>query len=72
MEAIEKPTFLRMPEVARHLGVSRSTAYALLKKGDLPYITLGGSVRVPRAAIERLAAKAMRENEVPERLPDPR
>lgn len=44
---------LRMPELAELLGISRSTAYALIRSGRLRYIRLpGGSIRVPMAAVD--------------------
>jgi excisionase family DNA binding protein len=47
------PLLLRAGEVARLLGLGRSTVFALLAAGELPVIRIGRSVRVPRAALER-------------------
>jgi excisionase family DNA binding protein len=38
---------LRIPEVARILAISRSMVYELIRRGELPSITIGGSRRVP-------------------------
>ncbi len=58
-----KSAFLRVREAAPILGISSSAAYELAKawldtdgRAGLPAIRLGRSVRIPRAAIERLAA----------------
>ncbi len=57
--------FLRISEVADRLGISRTTAYDLIQRGSLPAVRLAGRggrglLRVPAAALERLAADAMR------------
>lgn len=55
------PPFLRVEEAARILRISRSSAYELAHawletdgSAGLPVIRLGRTIRVPRAAIERL------------------
>ena len=49
---------LDIPEVARALGIDRSTAYALAKEDRLPVpvIRLGRRIVVSRAAVERVLA----------------
>jgi excisionase family DNA binding protein len=44
---------LRVAEAAQALGISRAQAYILIRRGEIPAIRLGGSLRVP---IERLQA----------------
>lgn len=58
--AVEK-IFVRPVEAAAMLSVSRSRLYELLASGAIPFIRLdnGRTLRVPRAAIERLARDAM-------------
>jgi hypothetical protein len=58
-----EPAFLRIRDAAPMLGISRSAAYELANvwlntegQAGLPAIRLGRSIRIPRAAIERLAA----------------
>jgi excisionase family DNA binding protein len=48
-----EPLLLRAGEVAKLLGLGRSTVFALLAAGELPVVRIGRSVRVPRAALER-------------------
>ena len=38
---------LRPEEAARELGIGRSKTYELLKRGEIPSIRIGRSVRVP-------------------------
>ena len=48
-ERVERePMLLRAAEVAELLGISRAKAYRLLQGRELPVVTLGKSVRVPR------------------------
>jgi excisionase family DNA binding protein len=42
---------LRIPEVAKELGIARSNAYALARQGLLPTVHIGKAVRVPRRAL---------------------
>jgi len=49
----EDRLLLNATEVARLLGLGRSTIFSLLAAGELPAIRIGRSVRVPRAALER-------------------
>jgi excisionase family DNA binding protein len=52
-----KPLFLRVPQAAELLQISRAKAYALAASGDLPCVRIGkGSIRIPMEAIENLAA----------------
>ena len=57
------PTFLRVREAAAILGISASAAYELVNtwlatdgQSGLPAVRLGRTIRIPRAAIDRLAA----------------
>jgi excisionase family DNA binding protein len=41
-------------EAGRLLGISRSLAYELVNRGDIPSIRLGRRIVVPRQALDRL------------------
>lgn len=41
-------------EVAELLGISRGSAYTHVRTGEIPSITIGGRIVVPRRAIETL------------------
>jgi excisionase family DNA binding protein len=45
----------RVKEAARQLDVSISQAYNLINRGDLEAVRLGGSLRVPARALEKIA-----------------
>ena len=45
---------LSVPEVAELLGISRTLAYELVARGELPHIRLGRRVVITRVAIARL------------------
>jgi excisionase family DNA binding protein len=45
---------LRIDEVAQLIGVSRTTAYALVNKGEIPSVRIGGLLRIPNDALRKL------------------
>jgi len=49
------PAVMSVVEAARLLGISKTLAYGLVARQELPSLRLGGRVRIPRRAIERLA-----------------
>ena len=50
---MEKMT-LTVEEAGRILGISRSTAYEAVRRGELPVVHIGRRLLVPRAALEKL------------------
>lgn len=48
------PLVLTVPEAARRLGISRTLAYELIARGQLPALRLGRRLVVPRRRLERL------------------
>jgi excisionase family DNA binding protein len=50
----EGPLTISVPEAGRRLGIGRSSAYSAARTGQLPTIRIGGLVRVPVGALERL------------------
>jgi excisionase family DNA binding protein len=55
--APEKRRLLKIPEVMEELTVSRSTVYALMGKGELAWVRIGRTRRVPAEAVEALITK---------------
>ncbi len=53
MESNERLT-VTVPEAAAILGISRSFAYELIGRGELPVVRFGRRVVVPRRALETL------------------
>ncbi len=55
--------FVAVREVAELLGISRTSAYGLVRGGAIPSVAIAGAVRVPAVALEeyanRLEAQAM-------------
>lgn len=51
---------MRVSEVGRFLGLSRSSVYQLMNRGELPWAKLGRARRVPRRAVVELAARCLR------------
>ena len=41
-----------VPEVAELLGISRSSAYECVRRGEIPALTLGRRVVIAKAAID--------------------
>jgi len=57
-----EPIVLRVAEVAPLLGVSRSKAYELVARGEIPSVRIGGSVRVPLAELRTSIAKRVADS----------
>ena len=53
-----EPAVLTVEQTAAILGISRGSAYSAVKRGDIPHITVGKRVIVPRAALEKLLESA--------------
>ena len=51
----EQPVLLRVKGAAQRLDISVSKAYVLIERGELEAVRVGGSLRVPVAAIEKIA-----------------
>lgn len=47
-----------VPEAAELLGISRSSAYECVKRGELPAIVLGRRIVITRAALDELLGVA--------------
>jgi excisionase family DNA binding protein len=47
---------MRVVEAAQFLSVGRSTVYQLMDKGELPFVKLGASRRIPKRAVLNLAS----------------
>jgi excisionase family DNA binding protein len=49
----------RVDAAARFLAMSRSTLYAMMASGALPFVKIGKSRRVPRRAVFELAVRGL-------------
>jgi excisionase family DNA binding protein len=50
----EMPKARRVLDACRVMGLSRSTLYALAKKGNLRFVKVAGRTLVPESEIDRL------------------
>jgi len=55
---------LRVEEAAQVLSIGRTACWNAIKRGELRAIRIGGSVRVPIAAVEQLLANGQHHKEV--------
>jgi excisionase family DNA binding protein len=53
------PAFLTVEQAAALVGISRSSAYECAARGELPTVRFGRRLRVPRAAVLRLAGEQL-------------
>lgn len=60
MNAKDRP-FLSVAELGDRLGVSRGTAYALVRDGVVPVVQIRGVHRIPAAALETWITERGRE-----------
>jgi excisionase family DNA binding protein len=54
MDAKEALLAISVVEAGKRIGIGRSAAYQAAAKGELPTIRIGGLLRVPMAALERM------------------
>jgi excisionase family DNA binding protein len=47
---------MSVPEAAAFLGLSRTSVYRLMAQGDLPYVSIRRTRRIPRQGVLHLAA----------------
>lgn len=53
----------RVPEFAAAIGVSRAKGYELIARGEVPSVRIGGSIRVPVAALREWMDRQLVERE---------
>lgn len=51
MEPVTHPLTLTVEQTAKVLGIGRSTAYELVRAGDIPSLRLGRRLVIPAAAL---------------------
>jgi excisionase family DNA binding protein len=61
---LERQT-LTVQEAGNILGISRSTAYEAVRRGELPVIRIGRRLVIPRVAVERLLKQAGQPGTLP-------
>ena len=58
--ALVEDGLVTVAEAAAFLRLSRSNLYTLMERGELPFVKLGRSRRIPRRALVELAARGLR------------
>ena len=58
--ALVEDGLVKVPEAAAFLRLSRSNLYAMMERGELPFVKIGRSRRIPRRALVQLAARGIR------------
>ena len=56
---------LTVPEVARLLRISRGAAYGAVRRGEIPHLRFGKSIRISRLVLERLLNAEGQDNDLP-------
>jgi len=62
-EAVDRPLTLTLGQAARELSISRSQAYVLASRGELPVVRVGARMRVLRSALEEQLARQLEANQ---------
>ncbi|MDF5751700.1 helix-turn-helix domain-containing protein [Spongiactinospora sp. TRM90649] len=56
---------LRVPEAAEALAISRAKLYRLMDAGEIPYLHIDRSRRIPLSALETYVAALIAEESTP-------
>ena len=62
VEDASRPLLLTPERAAREMSIARSTLYRLLADGELQYVKIGRSTRIPLAEVERWVAQRLGTN----------
>lgn len=60
------PLVLTVEEAAGVLRISRTAAYEAVRRGELPVVRIGRSLRIPRHALNQLLSAGPKENRPPD------
>ena len=58
--ALVEDGLMKVAAAAAFLSLSRATLYTLMDRGELPFVKIGRSRRVPKRAVVELAARGLR------------
>jgi excisionase family DNA binding protein len=58
MNDTDSRVVITVPEAGKLLGLGRNSSYEAARRGDIPTIKIGKSIRVPRAAFHRMLERA--------------
>ena len=60
MVETNEPLTLTVEDAAKALGISRTLAYEAIRRGEIPSVTIGRRILVPRSALVRLLSADVR------------
>ena len=52
-----RPLLLHVEDLIPILGISRSAAYTLVRKGEIRSVRIGRSIRIPRGGLDEFVRK---------------
>ena len=55
--------FVKPVRAAKLLDMSKSKIYEMIQRNEIPFVRLGGCLRIPMSALEDLVAKAGRREQ---------
>ena len=58
--ALVEDGLMKVAAAAAFLSLSRATLYTLMNRGELPFVKIGRSRRIPKRAVVELAARGLR------------
>ncbi len=58
--ALVEDGLMKVAAAAAFLSHSRATLYTLMDRGELPFVKIGRSRRIPKRAVVELAARGLR------------
>jgi excisionase family DNA binding protein len=61
VQPADPPAMLTVAELALRLGISRGTAYELVRSGRIPYVRFGRVIKIPSAALDEWVMREVRE-----------
>ncbi|MBK0866147.1 helix-turn-helix domain-containing protein [Saccharopolyspora sp. HNM0986] len=61
VRSLPSRVLLTVEEAAQQLGIGRTTAYALVRSGELESVHIGRLRRIPKEAIDQYAARLIQE-----------
>lgn len=64
MTKMDDRVVMSVPEAGAKLGLGRNASYEAAARGDLPVLRIGRSLKVPKAAFERMLNEAGQKREV--------
>lgn len=59
-EELAQDGLISVKDACKFLAVSRATAWKLMDRGELPFVRVGGSRRIPRRALTAYVSDGMR------------